>query len=405
LLTPRKVDTNSLYLTDQLNSRGVEVVLKMIAGDDRIRLVAAMRHALAQARLLILSGGLGPTEDDLTRDAVAEVCGKPLVYDEAIAESIAERFRRINRPMAEINMRQAYRIEGADVLTNPRGTAPGQWIQQPDGTHIILLPGPPKELKGVWEEQCVARLDAILPTQVIRTRFYRVAGMPESDLDQLISPLYTKYTNPTTTILASIGDIQVHLRARSETAEEAEALLAEAGDPILELLGDRVYSRNGEPLEATVGHMLRDRGLTVAVAESCTGGLLAERITSVAGSSDYFVGGLLTYTYAAKTRMLGVDPDLLIQHKAVSEPVAEAMAIGATLNTGAHIGVSITGVAGPTLAGETEPVGTVFIAIASGDVCQVRRLQFGGERGRIRMMAAQSALDLLRRFLLRRATQ
>jgi len=404
MLTPQKVDTNSLYLTDQLNSRGVEVVAKMVVGDDRDRLTAAIATALADAELVILTGGLGPTEDDLTRDAVSELTGRPLEYQTEVELQIIERFRRINRPMAEINKRQAFVIQGAEVLPNERGTAPGQWLSW-NGKHIVLLPGPPRELKGLWESQCLSRLDAILPVQVIRARHYRVAGMGESDLDQLIAPLYRDYTNPATTILAALGDIQIHLRARCDTVTEAEALLAKVGDPINEVLGDRIYSRDGSPLEATVGSMLRDRGLTIAVAESVTGGMLAERLTSVPGSSDYFIGGFLTYSYAAKTRLLGVDPDLLQEHRAVSEPVAEAMARATVRLTGASLGVAVTGLAGPSQGTESEPVGTIFIALCSGDSCHVRRLHLAGERQRIRTLATQSALDLISRHMLKHATQ
>lgn len=399
MLTPQKIDTNSLYLTDHLNARGVEVVMKMIVGDHRGRLAAAMRHALANVDLLILSGGLGPTEDDLTRDSVAEVCRRPLLFDQTICDGIEERFRRMNRKMSEINRRQAYVVEGARILPNSRGTAPGQWVEH-DGRHILLLPGPPNELKAMFETHCLPRLDELLPAQVIRTRFYRVAGMPESDLDQLIAPVYTKYENPATTILAAAGDIQVHLRARCSTEAEAEALLREAGDPIAQLLGDRIYSRNGDSLEKTVGDLLRQRGMTVAVAESCTGGMLGERITSVPGSSDYFAGGFLTYSYDAKEKLLGIDRAFLDQHKAVSEPVARAMAQAVRERVGASIGVSVTGVAGPGQGDEIEPPGVFFVGVATADRCNVRRFQWAaGDRNRIRVIATQSALDLLRRTL------
>jgi nicotinamide-nucleotide amidase len=399
MLTPQKVDTNSLYLTGHLNARGVEVVLKMIVGDHRGRLAGAIRQALTQAELLILTGGLGPTEDDVTRDAVAEVCGRPLRFSQEICDSIEERFRRMNRKMAEINRRQAFVIEGARVLPNSRGTAPGQWIEH-EGRHILMLPGPPGELKPMFEGHCLTRLEELLPPKVIRTRFYRVAGMPESDLDQLIAPVYSKYDNPATTILAAPGDIQIHLRARCATEEEAERLLREVGDPIAELLGDRIYSRNGDPLEKATGEMLRQRGLTLAVAESCTGGMLGERITSVPGSSAYFSGGLVTYSYDAKTRLLGIDRAFLDRHKAVSEPVAAAMAQAVRERLGASIGLSITGVAGPGQGDESEPVGTIFVGVAGEQSCKVRRFQWAaGDRNRIRIIATQTALDMLRRWV------
>ncbi|MCC6389509.1 MAG: competence/damage-inducible protein A [Bryobacterales bacterium] len=399
MLTPQRVDTDSLFLTDVLNARGVEVVIKLIVGDDRQRLVSAIRYALSQARLLILTGGLGPTEDDLTREAVAQYCGRPLVFSEEICAAIVQRFQRMNRTMAEVNKRQAYMVEGSVVLPNGGGTAPGLWVEH-EGCHIIMLPGPPRELKPIFESQCLPRLEQLLPPQVIRTRFYRVAGMPESDLDQLIAPVYKQYTNPATTILAAAGDIQVHLRARCRTEEEAEALLHEVGTPIEELLGDRLYSRNGNPLEAAIGEMLRTRGMKVAVAESCTGGMLAEKITSVAGSSDYFAGGFLTYSYEAKTALLGIDPELLRENKAVSEPVARAMACAALVRSAASLAVSITGVAGPGQGDETEPVGAIYIGVADKDGSLVRRFQFAGDRHRIRVLAAQTALDMIRRRLI-----
>ncbi len=398
MLTPDRIDTNSLWLTDQLNARGVEVRMKLIVGDDRERLVRAMRQALDEVDLLLLSGGLGPTEDDVTRDAVAELTQRPLVFSQEICDWLAARFERAKRKMAEVNKRQAFVVEGAEVLPNERGTAPGQWVEY-SGRHIVLLPGPPHEIKAMFTAQCLPRLEPLLPKQVIRTRFYRVACMGESDLDQLIAPVYKPYTNPATTILAAAADIQIHLRARCPHEDEAEALLVKVADPILALLGDRVYSDNGDPLETVIGHLLRAQGKTLAVAESCTGGMVAERITSIPGSSDYFFGGFLTYTYQAKSQLLGIDPALLQQHKAVSECTAEAMARHALEKTGASIALSVTGVAGPGAGDETEPVGTVFIGLASQDHSSVRRYHFAGDRQRVRLLATQFALDLLRRHL------
>jgi nicotinamide-nucleotide amidase len=400
MLTPQRVDTNSLYITDHLNARGVEVLFKMVVGDNRDRLVQAMQYAIERVDLLFVSGGLGPTEDDLTRDAVAQLCGRPLLFSQEICGWIEQRFARMKRTMAEVNKRQAYVVEGAAVMPNDRGTAPGQWVEK-DGRHIVLLPGPPHELKAMFEGQCLPKLDALLPPQVIRTRFYRVAGMGESDLDQLIAPVYSKYTNPATTILAGAGDIQIHLRARCQTAEEADALLAAVGDPIADLLGDRIYSRNGDSLEATVGAMLRERNKTIAVAESCTGGMLGQKITSVPGSSDYFAGGFLAYSYRAKQTLLGIEEGMLREHKAVSEPVAKAMAEAARRLSGADIGVSVTGVAGPGQGEETEPVGSIFVGVAMETGSIVRHVQFAGDRHRIRTLACQIALDAVRRQLLR----
>lgn len=395
LLTHDRIDTNSLFLTDQLNAIGIEVRRKLIVGDDRPRLESAIRDAVTSMNVVILTGGLGPTEDDLTREAVAVALNRQLIFSEEIMAWIEERFRRINRKMADNNRRQAYLIQDAEPLPNPRGTACGQYLVH-HGRAIILLPGPPHELKPLFTTECIPRLQKLLPAQVIRTRYYRVAGMGESDLDQLISPVYTKVQNPATTILSGPGDIQVHLRARAGTHEEAESLLLEIAPKIEELLGDRIYSQNGDLLEAVVGQKLRASHATFAVAESITGGLIAQRITSVPGASDYFLGGFLTYTNQMKTSLLGVDPNLIAQHTAVSQEVAKAMAEGARSRTGATYAISITGEAGPG-SSTGQPPGTVFIGFAGPEGSETRQIQLGGDRNRIRTLAAQSALDLLRR--------
>jgi nicotinamide-nucleotide amidase len=399
MLTPSMIDTNSLYLTGELNRLGVEVVAKCVIGDDRDRLAEAVRRALASSGLVFLSGGLGPTEDDVTREAVAQAFDRKLVYHSEIADALAERFARMRRKMAEINKRQAFVIAGASILENDRGTAPGQWVEE-SGSVAVLLPGPPHELKAMFERQCLPRLQRIVPPAAIRTVFFRVTGMAESDLDQLISPVYKKYTNPATTILASNGDLQIHLRARGTTVAEADALLAEVACPIEALLGDFLYSRSGDPLEVVVGQMLRKGDATVAVAESCTGGLLGARFTTTPGSSDYFLGGFLTYSNTLKIELLGVGPEMLEQHGAVSREVAEAMAIGARRRTGATYALSVTGIAGPDGGSEAKPVGTVYVGVADAAGTNVLHRQFIGDRERIRIFTAQMALDVLRRRML-----
>jgi nicotinamide-nucleotide amidase len=396
MLTQQRLDTNSLYLTNELNNLGVEVVAKCVIGDDRDRLAEAIRGALSRTGVIILSGGLGPTEDDVTREAVARAVDRKLVFRAEIAEALEQRFALAKRKMAEINKRQAFVIEGATLLPNDRGTAPGQWVEE-SGAVIVLLPGPPHELKAMFERQCLPRLGRIVPKLAIRTIFLRVAGMSESDLDQLIAPVYKKYENPATTILAANGDIQVHLRARCATAEEADALLAEVAGPIELLLGDRVYSRNGDPLEAVVGDMLRKSQTTVSVAESCTGGMLGERFTSVPGSSAYFAGGFITYTNPMKVELLGISPEALERFGAVSRETAEAMAVGARRRANSTYALSITGVAGPDNGGESLPVGTVYVGIADESGTHVVHRQFLGDRQRIRVFTCQMALDLLRR--------
>jgi nicotinamide-nucleotide amidase len=398
MLTPQRVDTNSLYLTAELNNLGVEVVGKYVIGDHLERLASAVRLAVSRSEIVVLSGGLGPTEDDLTRDAVALALDRKLIYHPEIADALEQRFARLNRKMAEVNKRQAFLIEGAGILPNDRGTAPGQWLEE-SGAVLMLLPGPPHELKAMFERHCLPRLARLVPPQVIRTVELRVAGMGESDLDQLIAPVYKKYENPATTILAAAGDIQIHLRARCATLAEADALLVEVAGPIELLLGDRIYSRNGESIEAVVGDLLRKNHATVSVAESCTGGMLGERFTQVPGSSEYFVGGFITYSNEMKIELLGVTPEILAEHGAVSKETAEAMAIGARRRTNSTYALSITGVAGPDGGSEAKPIGTTHIGLAGPTGTEVLKRQFIGDRARIRSFASQMALDLLRRRL------
>jgi len=402
LLTAERVDTNSLYLTAELNNLGVEVTAKAVIGDDRDRLADAVRAALSRSPIVILSGGLGPTEDDVTREAVALALDRKLVFHPEIAAQLEARFARMKRKMVEVNKRQAFVIEGADVLPNDRGTAPGQWVEESGGV-VMLLPGPPHELKAMFERQCLARLRRLVPDLAIRTLLLRVTGMPESDLDQLISPVYKKYLNPVTTILAGNGDIQVHLRARCASVGEAEALLAEVGAPIEALLGDKVYSRNGDSLEVVVGDMLRKAHATVAVAESLTGGMLGERFTTVPGSSRYFLGGFIAYSNAMKVELLGVDAQLLAHFGAVSRETAEAMAAGARLRANATYALAVTGVAGPDAGEDAAPVGTVYVALADPEKTIAFHRQFIGDRTRIRVFTTQMALDVLRRRLMGRA--
>lgn len=399
LLTPAKIDTNSLYLTEQLNSLGIEVRAKTIVGDDREWLAAVIQQSLLRVRVVLLTGGLGPTEDDVTRDAVARVLNRTQTLHPEALEAIRQRFSRMGRQMSENNQRQAMIIDGAEMLPNDRGTAPGQFVLA-DNVAIFLLPGPPREMKAMFEQQVLPRLQRMVPPLVIRTRFYRVSGMPESDLDQLIAPVYTAYENPVTTILAAPGDIQIHLRARTKTEEEAEALLAEVGGKVEPLIGENLYSRNGDPMEAIVGQLLKHRQATLVCAESCTGGLIAQRLTSVPGSSQYFLGSFVTYTEEMKANILNVDRELLETHGAVSEACAEAMACGARRHSGSTYALSITGFAGPDGGTEKDPVGTVYIGIAEDAACVVHRFRFMGDRDRVRALAAQTALDLLRKKLL-----
>jgi competence/damage-inducible protein CinA-like protein len=400
LLTPQRVDTNSLIITQSLNLLGVEVFTKQVIGDDRERLTDAIRRALSRADIIVLIGGLGPTEDDVTRDAAAAALGRKLEHSSEQEAILVNRFRQFNRPMAQNNLRQTFLIEGAEALPNPNGSAPGQFVVTARGA-LALLPGPPRELKPMVEHELAPRLKPLLPPQVIKVRTFRITGIGESDLDTLIAPVYTKYTNPVTTVLSSLGDLWVHLRAQCKTEAETDALLREVGDPIADLLGDRVYSSDpDDTLELAVGRLLRQHQATVATAESCTGGLIAARLTDAPGSSDFFIAGYVTYTDAQKHAILGIPQDLIDKHTAVSEPVAVAMAQAARNLANATYGIATTGYAGPSGGTEAEPVGTIYLAIAKPDGTRCTRLRYGADRYRNRTLATQSSLDLLRKTVL-----
>ena len=337
----------------------------------------------------------------MTREAAAAALDRKLVLSLEQESILLNRFRQLNRPMAKNNLRQAYLLEDAEAMPNPHGTAPGQFLSTHRGA-LALLPGPPRELQPMVVNELIPRLRPVVPPQVIRVRSFRVTGIGESDLDALIAPVYKKYTNPLTTILSSPGDLSVHLRAHAETEHDADALLRQLGDPIAELLGDRIYTNNpDERLEGVVGCLLRRRRATVSAAESCTGGMIATRLTEQAGSSDYFVSSFVTYSDAQKQDILGVPKSLLDKYGAVSEHAAAAMAEGARRRSGSTYALSATGYAGPTGGTEYDPVGTVYLGIASPAETRVVRVRYGGDRYRTRTLATQAALDLLRKTLLK----
>ncbi|MGD0458786.1 MAG: competence/damage-inducible protein A [Terriglobia bacterium] len=396
LLTPLYQDTNSLFLTERLNSLGIEVRFKTVVGDRADDLATALREALSRSPLIILTGGLGPTEDDLTRGVVSGVLRRPLREVPEIRRQIQERLARFGRPMAENNLRQAMVPEGAVWLENNNGTAPGIWIEH-DHNIVVLLPGPPGELEAMFDAACVPRLAQASMEQRIKTRVYKVVGLPESEVDKRAAAIYQAYENPTTTILAKPGAIEIHLRARAATDQEAEARLAELGDQIELALGEYIFSTHGESLEEVVGMYLVMRQKTVAVAESCSGGLLAERLTRNSGSSNFFLGGAICYSNALKTSLAGVPTTLIEEHGAVSQPVAQAMAEGIRARTGASLGVGITGIAGPAGGSPEKPVGLVFIGLADERGTQVREFRFPGNRERVRLWATQMALEMIRR--------
>lgn len=402
LLGSSRLDTNSLYLADQLAALGIDLRAKSVVGDRRGDLATLVRRALERVDLLILTGGLGPTDDDLTRDVVAEVLERPLAEDPAIAAVIAERFARRGLEMPAINRRQAMVPRGATVLDNPNGSAPGLLIESGHQL-VVLLPGPPRELRPMVEGLAAGRLGA----RAGRERFHRAAffvtGRSESHVEEAIQPIYSRWASGPepieTTILASPGQIEVHLRVRSADAVAAADRLAHGRDELVARLGDAVFSLDGQPMEVLVGAALTERGLTVACAESCTGGLVLSRLTDVPGSSAYVVGGIVAYSNALKTSALGVPEDLLASHGAVSEPVAAAMAAGIRARTGADIGVGVTGIAGPDGGSERKPVGTVALAVDASFGARARTVQLPGGRTQVKFLASQSALDMVRRLI------
>jgi nicotinamide-nucleotide amidase len=403
LLTPFRQDTNSLYLTEKLNQLGVEVVLKTIVGDSRERLVSVAQHALLRSDIVIFMGGLGPTEDDLTREAVAESLGVVLHRDEEVLTKLKERFASRGYKMTPNNYKQADVIAGAIVLPNPNGTAPGQWISgEYEGRErlIILLPGPPFELKALFDAECYERLRAKLPVAYIATRVLKVAMLGESAVDARVAPIYQQYPDIQTTILAGAGDVQFNLFTRANSIDAAEARVDELAGKIEDELEDALYSSKGETLEQIVGYYLQMRNATLAAAESCTGGLLAERITSISGSSRYFLGGAVVYSNELKTEFADVPADLINKHGAVSAEVAIALAEGIRKRCKATLGVGITGVAGPTGGTPDKPVGLVYHALSGERGTEVVEKKFPGDRKRVRWFASQQALEMVRRKLM-----
>jgi len=398
LLAPDRTDTNSLWLTDRLNRLGIDVKLKTIVGDDDARLEEVIKDAVKRSRVVITTGGLGPTEDDITRKVVARALGRRLTLDEKVLDEIRARFQSFGVTMPERNSRQAMVIDGAEVLPNPNGTAPGLYLEH-EGCAVALFPGPPREMHPMFENYVQARLEKLAGDRRVARRVLRVAGMGESAVDEKIAPIYTQFENPQTTILFNSSEIEIHLRSHGRTEVEAEALLDHLSLKLEQALGNSVFSFRGETMEEVVGRQLTMKGFTVAVAESCTGGLIAQRLTSVPGSSKYFIEGVVTYSNDSKTRLLGVDKKLIKEFGAVSQQVARDMARGVRHKAKTDFGVAVTGIAGPDGGTDDKPVGLVYIALADAHT-EHKKLKLPGDRELIRWRAAQAALDMLRRRLI-----
>jgi nicotinamide-nucleotide amidase len=400
LLGPLRVETNTLWLTERLLDSGIEVVARTTLADDAVLLESAFRGALSRADVVIATGGLGPTADDLTREAAAAATAHPLRRDPAILEALRARFARYGRTMSATNVKQADVIEGATPLPNARGTAPGQVLEH-EGRLLVLLPGPPGEMKPMFDERVLPLLRSRAgPTRVVCRRVLRIAAMPESEVDQVAAPVYSRFEKVTTTILGGPGQIELHLVAHGDGAAEAEARIEDLAAALREALPGRIFSEDGRELPHVVVGLLRERGLTLALAESCTGGLLSARLTDVPGASAVLERAFVTYANRAKVEETGLDPALLERHGAVSEEVAAALASGAMKAAGAAVGVGITGIAGPGGGSAEKPVGLVFVATCGAAGTRVKRNLFPGGRERVRFQATQVALEMLRRGLM-----
>ncbi|MGH9240302.1 MAG: competence/damage-inducible protein A [Vicinamibacterales bacterium] len=404
LLTPLRLDTNSLFITEQLNTLGIDVVLKAVAGDDRGELAELFRAALARVDMVVFTGGLGPTDDDVTREVVAGTLGRALTEDTGITERMRVRFaaRGYKGPMPEINRRQAMVPAGARVIENERGSAPGLWLEEGD-TVVLLLPGPPRELKPMLLALAGGSLRARAAGAPLLRRVVRIAGVIESQTDEALQPLYREWAANTprvnATILAALGQIELHLWTQAATADDAGATLDRAVQEVGRVMGDNVFSTDGRSMEAVVGDLLVSRGYRIALAESCTGGLLTSRLTDVPGSSRYVERAVIAYANEAKTELLDVDPAVIAAHGAVSEAVAQAMAEGVRSRAGVDVGVGVTGIAGPGGGSAEKPVGTVAIAAVAPSAARSRMFRFHGEREHVKFQASQAALDIVRRML------
>lgn len=399
LLTPDRTDTNSLWLTSKLNQIGIEVKLKTIVGDDQSRLEETIKDALKRSDVVISTGGLGPTEDDITRVVSARAVGRELVYHTELEADLRERFKRWGREMPEINKRQAYVIEGAEILPNPNGSAVGMSVEIGE-KFLVILPGPPRENQPMFENFVFPKLREKSGEVFVKRKILRVAGIGESAVDEAIAPIYKLYETVDTSILFNKSEIEIHLIAHADSETAADEILEEIAAKIVEKLGGAVFALNGELMEEVIGNLLKERGETVSVAESCTGGLIGERLTDVAGASAYFVQGVVAYANEAKINTLKVPAEIIEKTGAVSAETAEAMAKGMRELAQTDYAISVTGIAGPDGGTDEKPVGTVFIGYADESRVKSFKIVLPGDRYLIRWRASQAALEYLRRKIL-----
>ena len=398
LLLGEIVDTNSAYIASRLPGLGIDLFFKHTVGDNLGRLVEVLGRAYANNDLVITTGGLGPTEDDLTRESIAAVLGEEPRVDPELEEWLRAVFARRNNPMPERNLKQAWLIPSTRAIPNPRGTAPGWWVER-EGKVIIAMPGPPAEMTRMWEQEVAPELERRHPGVLLVTRTLKSAGIGEGMVDQMLSPLL-RSTNPSIGIYARADGIHVRIAAKAQSRDEAKAMIEPVEAEVRRILGPAVWGADDDTFESIVGVMLKERGLTLAVMESCSGGLLADTITDVPGASAYFRGGVVSYATDVKS-IAGVDPEVIATHGVVSAETAAAMAQAIRLHLKADIGVGITGVAGPDPQ-DGVPVGQVYIGLAGGDHVPDEALsfQFAQSREAIKRRAVTQAILLLHRALL-----
>lgn len=398
LLLGQIANTNARWMSESLAAIGADVLRHQVVGDNLDRIVEAMRLSAGRAEVVIVTGGLGPTQDDITRDALAVVMGAPMVRHPELEDLLREKFRSFGRrEMPESNLRQADVPEGARYLTPSRGTAPGLVADLPGAARIYAVPGVPEEMVEMMETTILPEL-ASQGVAVVRSQVLRCAGIGESALAERVDDLFSGSANPTIAFLASSGEVKVRITAKAATAEAAERLIEPVAEEIRRRLGDVVFTTDDETLEAAVVRLLTDAGATLACAESITGGGVGARITSVQGASEVFVGSAVVYRNEAKASVLGVSRETLEGPGPVSEECALEMAAGTRRVFGSDLGLSLTGAAGPESHGGAPP-GVIWIALDGDEVTHARGFQVPGERDRVRRWAEQAALDLVRRHL------
>lgn len=393
------VNTNSQYLSERLADLGFDVHYHHTVGDNEARLVEAGRASLERSELLVFTGGLGPTDDDITRETVAKLMGLAIHNDETILTKIQDFYDKLNRPMPEINKKQANVPEGALVLDNPNGTAPGLILEK-DNKYAILLPGPPKEMIPMFENKVVPWLKEKGDGSVIESKTLRVVGVGESAVQEKLQHIFDTQTNPTVAPYAKTSETHLRVTAKASNRLEAEKMILPMVKEIEEILGTNIYGYDDTTLEMAILDLAKSKGVTLSTAESCTGGLISSRLTDIGGASDAYIGSVVSYSNEIKMKLLGVKPETLEAHGAVSAETAAEMAEGVRRVTGADIGISTTGIAGPGGGSEEKPVGLAYIGIATAEGTKTIRNFALGNREKIKWNTATRALDFLRREML-----